>query len=72
MSDPPARNTIWREGFNNPVNYDDNGLNCGGLSVSCFAPFSVICHMLYVICHMSHVTVYTTINFKLGSLYALD
>ena len=35
LKDPPARNSIWREGFNNPVNDIDRGLNCGGWSVSC-------------------------------------
>jgi len=34
MVDPPARNTIWRLGFDNPINYDDMALNCGGFYVS--------------------------------------
>ncbi|XP_047992291.1 uncharacterized protein LOC125231006 [Leguminivora glycinivorella] len=29
--DPPGRATAWRYGFRTPVNYDDNGLNCGGV-----------------------------------------
>ncbi|CAF1047713.1 unnamed protein product [Adineta ricciae] len=33
LEDPPARNAAWRYGFNVPVNYDDVGLNCGGLSI---------------------------------------
>ncbi|CAF0894028.1 unnamed protein product [Adineta steineri] len=33
MEDPPARNAAWRYGFNVPANYDDVGLNCGGLSI---------------------------------------
>ncbi|UJR22494.1 hypothetical protein I4U23_025547 [Adineta vaga] len=33
MEDPPARNAAWRYGFNVPENYDDVGLNCGGLSI---------------------------------------
>ena len=49
MEDPPARNAAWRHGkyvlemifslififlgFNVPANYDDVGLNCGGLGV---------------------------------------
>ena len=49
MEDPPARNAAWRFGkyydvplrginfaclgFDVPANYDDVGLNCGGLSV---------------------------------------
>lgn len=27
---PPARNAMWRFGFPNPVNYNDNELFCGG------------------------------------------
>lgn len=30
LMDPPARNAMWRFGFPNPVNYDDNELFCGG------------------------------------------
>jgi hypothetical protein len=49
MEDPPARNAAWRYGrncfmkffvmhfiilgFNVPANYDDVGLNCGGLGI---------------------------------------
>jgi len=33
LTDPPARNAMWRFGFNNPVNYNDNELYCGGFSV---------------------------------------
>jgi hypothetical protein len=48
MEDPPARNAAWRYGknkflnifilnlilgFDVPANYDDVGLNCGGLSI---------------------------------------
>lgn len=31
MNIPPARNVMWRYGFNVPANYDDFGLNCGGV-----------------------------------------
>lgn len=31
---PGARNSMWRLGYDTPENYDDNGLNCGGASVS--------------------------------------
>ena len=36
LMDPPARASMWREPykFSTPVNYDDNGLNCGGRWVS--------------------------------------
>ncbi|GLG98529.1 Uncharacterized protein GBIM_05171, partial [Gryllus bimaculatus] len=33
LMDPPARNSMWRLGFPNPVDYDDNELYCGGWSV---------------------------------------
>ncbi|CAH2008268.1 unnamed protein product [Acanthoscelides obtectus] len=33
LMDPPARNSMWRFGFPNPVNYNDNELFCGGYSV---------------------------------------
>lgn len=33
LMDPPARNALWRFGYPNPVNYNDNELYCGGFSV---------------------------------------
>jgi len=33
LTDPPARNAMWRYGFPNPVNYNDNELYCGGFAV---------------------------------------
>merc|ERR1712117_205501 len=33
ITDPPARNAMWRYGYTNPVNYNDNELYCGGFSV---------------------------------------
>ena len=30
LMDPPSRNCMWRYGFKNPPNYNDNELNCGG------------------------------------------
>ncbi|XP_067120078.1 uncharacterized protein [Centruroides vittatus] len=30
LNEPPGRSTMWRFGFDNPVNYDDNELYCGG------------------------------------------
>lgn len=30
MMDPPSRNAMWRFGYPNPVNYNDNELFCGG------------------------------------------
>jgi len=33
LMDPPARNAMWRFGYPNPVNYNDNELFCGGFAV---------------------------------------
>ena len=33
MTKPAGRNSMWRYGFKNPSNFDDNGLNCGGFSL---------------------------------------
>ncbi|KAK7084655.1 hypothetical protein SK128_024301 [Halocaridina rubra] len=33
LMDPPARNSMWRFGYPNPVNYNDNELYCGGFVV---------------------------------------
>lgn len=30
LMDPPARNAMWRFGYPNAVNYNDNELFCGG------------------------------------------
>lgn len=32
LVEPPSRNAMWRAGFKNPPNYNDNQLNCGGFS----------------------------------------
>ena len=34
LADPPARNSMWRYGFDTPKNYNDAEQNCGGFSVS--------------------------------------
>jgi len=33
LMNPPARNAMWRFGFPNPVNYNDNEVFCGGVGV---------------------------------------
>ena len=33
LLDPPSRASMWRVGFDNPADYDDNGRNCGGFNV---------------------------------------
>ncbi|XP_067659103.1 uncharacterized protein [Haliotis asinina] len=30
LDDPPMRSTLWRKGYNAPINYNDHTLNCGG------------------------------------------
>ena len=32
LMDPPARNSMWRFGFINPINYNDNEVFCGGFA----------------------------------------
>ncbi len=70
MLDPPARASMWRFGFNTPINYDDNGLNCGGraviLHVSYFIElflkeFLILRTFLRVhfLCQLSSYSVYT-------------
>ena len=35
LRDPPSRASMWRDGFpENPTNYQDNELFCGGFAVS--------------------------------------
>lgn len=38
MFEPPARNTMWRMGFETHANYEDSELFCGGISVRQFPP----------------------------------
>ena len=33
LLDPPSRASMWKVGFDNPADYDDNGRNCGGFNV---------------------------------------
>jgi len=33
LTEPPARGTAWRYGFNTPKDYNDNELFCGGFAV---------------------------------------
>ena len=34
MTEPPMRSSMWRFGYDTPVNYNDNELFCGGIQVS--------------------------------------
>lgn len=36
MFDPPQRSSMWRFGFNTPVNTEDNFLSCGYIGVRDF------------------------------------
>ena len=42
---PPARSTMWREGFNTPIDYNDNQLNCGGFQVGTFQSKVILAHV---------------------------
>ncbi|XP_054706523.1 uncharacterized protein LOC129216337 [Uloborus diversus] len=33
LMEPPSRSSMWRFGYDTPVNYDDDGLYCGGIKV---------------------------------------
>ena len=33
LLEPPGRSSMWRVGFNTPINYNDNALYCGGFQV---------------------------------------
>lgn len=30
---PPGRSTMWRLGYETPINFNDNVLSCGGVKV---------------------------------------
>lgn len=43
LLEPPQRSSMWRVGFDTPVNYNDMELNCGGKQVSsCNQPVFVV------------------------------
>ena len=33
LIEPPMRSSMWRFGYNTPINYNDNELFCGGIQV---------------------------------------
>lgn len=45
LYDPPGRASMWRFGFNVPVNENDTGLNCGGREVR-FVPLSFLLYLI--------------------------
>ena len=48
MMDPPARNSMWRLGYSNPTNYNDNEVFCGGfggMKKLCLITESVCIHI---------------------------
>lgn len=55
LMDPPARNSMWRFGFPNPVNYNDNELYCGGYTGKL---------MMSLILFLSNFTLYSTVGTK--------
>ena len=32
LIEPPSRSTMWRYGFNNPPNFNDHEIYCGGFT----------------------------------------
>ena len=34
LMDPTGRGSMWRAGYDTPINYNDNVLNCGGVKVN--------------------------------------
>lgn len=60
LMDPPARNSMWRLGFNNPVNYNDNELYCGGRMVrynhSQMLCRSLVCFVTVFVCAHINLT----------------
>ena len=48
LLNPPSRSSMWRVGFNNPPNYDDNQLFCGGFSVSIISQLAGPVFVLFV------------------------
>ena len=43
LIEPPMRSIAWRYGFDTPVNYDWNGLFCGGYDVSIYYLSYLLC-----------------------------
>ena len=39
LVDPPGRGSLWRAGYDTPINNNDNVLNCGGIQVGPLQPF---------------------------------
>lgn len=50
LVEPPSRSSMWRYGFNTPINYDDNQLFCGGYDVRiyCFNQFTTTLSLIIV------------------------
>ena len=48
LIEPPMRSSMWRFGYNTPINYNDNELFCGGIQVSvrpsvCLSVCLIVC-----------------------------
>ena len=53
LIEPPMRSSMWRFGYNTPINYNDNELFCGGIQVRvrpsvCPSVCLSVCVCLYV------------------------
>jgi len=46
LLEPPSRASMWRFGFQTPIDYNDNQLFCGGFTVSVFKYTTIIAWFL--------------------------
>lgn len=47
LIDPPSRSSMWRYGYRNPPNYNDNQLYCGGVQVKLNTSFMTRSEIFY-------------------------
>lgn len=47
LIDPPSRSSMWRYGYRNPPNYNDNQLYCGGVQVKTNTSFMTRSEIFY-------------------------
>lgn len=50
--DPPSRNSMWRFGYPNPVNYNDNELFCGGYAGTVQFYFKLKLENIFFLLHL--------------------
>lgn len=47
LMDPVNRGSAWKKNFHTPINYDDNGNNCGGSEVRFAKDYLLKCFFFY-------------------------